>query len=428
MEIAGTSLQQVGTFFFVLAVLHTFAVKLFHRFANAFAEGTLSRGFFLLLGEVEIVFGFWAGLLVVVIALFTDVSIAAQSLRDLSFREPVFVLAIMVIASTRPILQSASLLVAHIARWIPIKTVFVELFLVLSLVPLLGSFITEPAAMTMAALLLRDRYFIPGVEERLKYAILGVLFVNVSIGGALTSYAAPPILMVAQTWGWTTSFVFGEFGVRAILAVVISAGFLVAFFRRQLLAISLQRQTFEEELRVPAQVVIINFGFLVGLIVFHTHLELFVGWFLFFLGYASISSAHQGPLKLKEGLLVSFFLGGLVVLGQYQSWWVEAVLANLERHHLFFGSAALTAVLDNAALTYLGSLVPNTTSSFQYFLVAGSICGGGLTVIANAPNPTGYSALRSKFEEGSIAPGGLLLAALPPTVVALACLGWGRLF
>ena len=81
---------------------------------------------------------------------------------------------------------------------------------------------------------------------------------------------------------------------------------------------------------------------------------------------------------------------------------------------------ALTAITDNAALTYLGSLVQGLSEEFKYALVAGAVTGGGLTVIANAPNPAGFSILRAHFDDGAIHPLGLFVAALPPTLVAAA--------
>jgi len=86
---------------------------------------------------------------------------------------------------------------------------------------------------------------------------------------------------------------------------------------------------------------------------------------------------------------------------------------------VFFGATALTAITDNAALTYLGSLVPGLSDAFKVALVAGAVTGGGLTVIANAPNPAGVAILRSRFDQHTIHPLGLLLGALPPTLVAM---------
>jgi len=143
-----------------------------------------------------------------------------------------------------------------------------------------------------------------------------------------------------------------------------------------------------------------------------------MGLFLFFLGISQAYERHQDRLILREGLLVAFFLAGLVVLGGLQQWWLKPVLLSMSSDAVFFGAAGLTAFTDNAALTYLGSLVPGLSDEFKVALVAGAVTGGGLTVIANAPNPAGMAILRSHFNEGSVHPLGLLLAALPATVVA----------
>ena len=146
---------------------------------------------------------------------------------------------------------------------------------------------------------------------------------------------------------------------------------------------------------------------------------LFLGLFLFFLGFTAAYERFQDRLILREGLLVAFFLGGLVVLGGQQRWWLEPLLLSMDHTAVFFGATALTAITDNAALTYLGSLVPGLSEEFKYALVAGAVTGGGLTIIANAPNPAGASILKSRFQGESISVGGLALAALPPTLVAL---------
>ena len=103
---------------------------------------------------------------------------------------------------------------------VPLPAAVAYYFLALSVVPLFGSVVTEPAAMTLAALMLRDVIFSRQASNRLKYLTLGVLFVNVSIGGTLTNFAAPPILMVAAKWGWDTGTVFSMFGWKALVAVL----------------------------------------------------------------------------------------------------------------------------------------------------------------------------------------------------------------
>jgi Na+/H+ antiporter NhaD/arsenite permease-like protein len=308
-----------------------------------------------------------------------------------------------------------------LARLLPWPPGIGVLLVVLTVVPLLGSFITEPAAMTLAALLLRDRIYGHPVSERLKYATLGVLFVNVSIGGTLTPYAAPPVLMVAAAWGWDLRYMFFNFGDKAALAAVVNALGLVLIFRRELLALPGQVRLAQTDGQAlpPWPVTAIHLLFLVGIVAFAHYPAVFIGLFLFFLGFTAAYERYQDRLILREGLLVAFFLGGLVVLGGQQQWWLEPLLMRMDHNAVFFGATALTAVTDNAALTYLGSLVPGLSDEFKYALVAGAVTGGGLTIIANAPNPAGASILKGRFEGESISVGGLALAALPPTLVAL---------
>jgi Na+/H+ antiporter NhaD/arsenite permease-like protein len=67
----------------------------------------------------------------------------------------------------------------------------------------------------------------------------------------------------------------------------------------------------------------------------------------------------------------------------------------------------------------LGSLVEGTTQEFRIALVAGAVTGGGLTVIANAPNPAGLSILKEYFTGKVVNPTYLFVAALIPTLVAV---------
>jgi hypothetical protein len=370
-----------------------------------------------LLGEVEVVFGFWAMVLVLTMLLIGGAGSATGYLDSLDFKEPMFVFAIMVIAGSRPILHLALLCVRALARIVPLSRAMSVYFTALAFVPLLGSFITEPAAMTLGALILRDGFYAHGLSNRLKYVTLGVLFVNVSIGGTLTPFAAPPVLMVAAKWQWDVGFMLATFGWKAAMAVVINALGATLLFGRELNGRSELRDLPSSP--VPMAVVVVHLVFLIGVIVFAHHPPIFMGLLLFFLGFATAYQRYQDRLILREGLLVAFFLAGLVVLGGQQRWWLEPLLKGMDGTTVYFGATLLTAVTDNAALTYLGSLVEGVGEDFKYALVAGAVTGGGLTVIANAPNPAGFAILRGHFNEQSINPLGLLLAALPPTLVAV---------
>jgi hypothetical protein len=410
---APTLIQIIGASLFAIAVLHTFSTKFFEHLAHTQPR---HAGIWHLLGEVEVVFGFWAMVLMLFMFAVNGRQEAIGYLESRNFTEPMFVFAIMVIAGTRPILQFAGAIVRLVARVLPLPRAMALYFLVLALVPLLGSFITEPAAMTLAALMLRDTLFSREVSEKLKYATIGVLFVNVSIGGTLTPFAAPPVLMVAAKWNWDIGFMIATFGWKAAVAVLINAGAVMLLFRRELGHMADAPQGAPSS--VPLPMVLAHLAFLLLVVMFAHHPSMFMGVFLFFLGFATAYKRHQDTLILREALLVAFFLGGLVVLGGLQQWWLEPVLMSMDANAVFFGAAALTAITDNAALTYLGSLVEGLSLEFKTALVAGAVTGGGLTLIANAPNPAGAAILKEKFAENAIQPLGLLLAALPPTLVA----------
>lgn len=409
-----TSINITAAIIFALALLHTFATKSFEVLAHHHPK---HAGLFHLLGEVEVVFGFWAFILIAVLAILSGGAEAVTYAESRHYTEPLFVFVIMVVAASQPMLLTVKNIVKLTAKILPVNSTLAQVWLSLALVPLLGSLITEPAAMTLAALMLAPQVFRPGIPEWLKYAALGVLFVNVSIGGTLTSYAAPPVLMVAATWQWDTVFMATTFGWKAAIAVLVNATVVSYLLRSHVSNIVKDSDT---QAIIPLVVSLIHLLFLVGVVAFAHHPVIFLGLFLLFLGFTQAYERYQTPLILKEGLLVGFFLAGLVVLGGMQQWWLQPVVSSLEPLELFFGAIALTAVTDNAALTYLGSLITGIPDEAKYMLMAGAVAGGGLTVIANAPNPAGVALLKRGFEDESIGAGGLLLGALPPTILAAA--------
>ncbi|KWA02822.1 putative Na+/H+ antiporter [Burkholderia territorii] len=412
------TVEIAGAIIFAFALLHTFLAKRFEVLAHRHPR---HAGLFHFLGEVEVVFGFWALVLLVTMTALAGPKVALDYAESRVFTEPLFVFTIMVIAASKPILDTVTGLVLRIARVLPADTEVSVVWLSLALIPLLGSFITEPAAMTLAALILRDRLFCAPVRERWKYLALGVLFVNVSVGGTLTAYAAPPVLMVASAWGWDSAFMATQFGWKAVVAVLVNATVLMALMRGELAGAPTQVAT-HDTVRVPAGVTLIHLGFLVGVVLSAHHPVIFIGLLLFFLGFTHAYERYQSPLLLRESLLVAFFLGGLVVLGGLQQWWLQPLVEAMDAHALYAGALGLTAIMDNAAITYLGSLIDGIPDEAKYMLVAGAVAGGGLTVIANAPNPAGLAIVRKGFRDESVSVGGLLTAALGPTVVASAAL------
>ncbi|HEX7860990.1 MAG TPA: putative Na+/H+ antiporter [Verrucomicrobiae bacterium] len=441
-----TSFNSAATLIFGLAILHTFVaprlMKLSHRLEQehtesisrsgtaveqaelASARGPVSFKAELLhfLGEIEVVFGLWVIPLFATMVWFHGWPASVAYLESRNFIEPLFVLVIMTIAATRPVMVCAQAAMATFAK-LGKNSAGAWWFAILTVGPLLGSFITEPAAMTISALLLGTRFFAHKPSSKLAYGTLGLLFVNISIGGTLTHFAAPPVLMVASKWGWNTPFMAANFGWKAIIAILLSNIVFWIFFRREfssLQGLPAHTPASETRRRTPKRIIFIHVLFL-GWTVFTNHYPiLFVGGFLFFLGFVKATSHHQDDVSLRTPLLVAFFLAGLVIHGGLQGWWIEPLIRRLAEKPLFFGSIVLTAFNDNAAITYLASLVPDLADNLKYAVVAGAVVGGGLTVIANAPNPAGVSLL-SRYFGGAVSPLGLLLGAAVPTTIAAIC-------
>jgi hypothetical protein len=530
----------VGTVIFFLAILHTFfstkLLNISHRLEEAHERrieaGTAPRNsvshagrLLHFLGEIEVIFGLWAIPLMVCIVMFFDWStVVGYVSHTVNYTEAMFVVVIMTLASTRPILKLSEAVMNRIARVFG-GSLTAWWLTILTLGPLLGSLITEPAAMTICALLLVRKFYQLEPSPKLKYGTLGLLFVNISVGGTLTHFAAPPVLMVAAPWGWGTGYMALHFGWKAAVGILISnllywvlfrkefdglrEKFTVRMLKEEILTTHMPREVGEravddvaakvmaekddvgaeiaalvddfavetkqrlwdraqekitelgvdpelaatafderfEEIKlsrlqkkfphllppeqrapfkdpgwdqredpVPAWVMLVHVAFMAWTIINAHHPALFVPGLLFFLGFAEVTADYQNNVNLKSPMLVGFFLGGLVTHGGVQGWWIEPVLGGLGELPLAFASMTLTAFNDNAAITYLSTLVPGFTDALKYAVVAGAVSGGGLTVIANAPNPAGQAILKGHFD-GGVSPFGLVRAALVPTLI-----------
>jgi hypothetical protein len=411
----------LGAVVFAIAIIHTFLASRLFRISHRFPKGSGGEALFHLLGEVEIVFGFWAAILMLIFAIWQGPEFAVLYQTSLNFTEPIFVFCIMILAAAKPILYFVEMVIsgasAFTAKLTGLPKIHSDFLMILILGPLAGSLITEPAAMTVTALLLLSRLQKP--SKKFIYFLLGVLFVNVSIGGALTSFAAPPILMVAGKWGWDTSYVFSHFGWKSAVGVVVNSVIFIALNFKALKGFTHESEM-ESNAKIPWWVVGVHLLFLTGLVLMAHHPSMALGLFLLFLGLTTVTKAYQDRLRLKESLLVAFFLAGIVMFGPFQRWWLEPLLTGLNHWILYAVAAALTAVTDNAALTYLGAQVEGLNEISQYYLVAGAIAGGGLTIIANAPNAAGYSILQRYFPDG-LRPVQLIKGALIPTAIAIVC-------
>ncbi|MGB2428595.1 MAG: putative Na+/H+ antiporter [Akkermansiaceae bacterium] len=379
------------------------------------------------LGEIEAIFGIWVIALIAAIAGFYDVETVKSYISRVNFTEPMFVVIIMALASTRPVLRFAENALSFFARFGK-ETPAAWWLSILIVAPILGSFITEPGAMTIAAMLLAKKFYKLKPSPKLAYGTLGLLFVNISVGGVLTNFAAPPVLMVAgpQKWDLTSMEMLLHFGGKAVVGILISTILYFAIFRKELRALSGSLEDHDgdgqgdlkhdHDRPIPVWVTITHLMFM-GWTVYFAHTPaIFIGGFLFFLAFRQATEHHQFDIKLRGPILVGFFLGGLVIHGGLQGWWLAPVITSLGEIPLFVGSVILTSFNDNAAITFLASQVDGLSAGLKYAVLAGAVCGGGLTVIANAPNPAGQALLNRFFGDG-ISPGKLALGAFVPTVI-----------
>ena len=416
-----TIIELSATIIFAIAVLHTFVVSKFAEIAHHYPEGSIGENFFHFMAEVEAVFGMWAVVFILIIIGVDGIHAPVVYLESLNFTEPGFVFVIMAMAGTRPVIKLSEKIIVMISKIVPLPKKMSFFFTTLVVGPLLGSFITEPAAMTVTAIILLKNFYSKGeMSDKLKYATIGLLFVNVSIGGTLTHFAAPPVLMVASKWGWGMAHMLSNFGYKAAIACVISSLSIAFFFKKELAGNFELRSDNAAKMLPPWWVTMVHVIFL-GLVVLTAHhMVVFIGLFLFFMGFTTVTNEFQDEVQVKSSLMVGFFLAGLIVLGTPQKWWLQPLIASLSDQVLYFGATGLTGITDNAALTYLGSLV-ELTDSAKYWLMAGAVTGGGLTVIANAPNPAGFGILKESFGSNGITPLGLFKGALYPTLIAILC-------
>ena len=418
------SQERLAALCLFLTLIHTFAAGPLDALSRRISPGfpRLAVGLHLM-AEIEFIFGFWALVFLALRIPFTSYESTRSLVGGLHFSESIFVAVAMILASTRPILEAARLTIEGFARRLPLvghakNSGIPLLFSILFLAPLSGSLITEPAAMTVGALLIHKRIFGKQPSSRLLYSVLAALLVNVSIGGVLTAFAAPPVLVVAHTWGWDTPFMMQHFGWKSIVAVFLTAAWTCWLNRRELLTRTGEEQDQRRNHMTNPILFFINASFLIFFIM-ALHSPVGLAWGVSLLiPYLWWTREEQGEVRPTQGLLVGFFLAGLMVLTAEQGWWLSPILQSLSGGMLFTGASLLTAITDNAALTSLASKVEGLSISSRYLVVAGAVTGGGLTLIANAPNPAGFAIFKHRFQKEGFQPVSLLLYAWIPTLIA----------
>ena len=433
---AATPFRVMTLIIFICAVCHTFLAHQFTLLAKRVAarharreghkkgEVSFLAETLTFFGEIEIVFALWVIPLVLLIISFFGWDDVVGYLDSRIYVEPLFVVVIMSLASTRPIIKMAEWgaeIVAGLlgngfgAWWLTILTIG----------PIVGSIITEAAALTISALLLQRQLYIFGPTKRLAYATLGLLFVNFSVCGVLTNFAAPPALTLSRCWGWEEWDFFGQFGFPVLLGLFLVNTLTFFVLRRDFVLLKKNKPKEIVDLDkdkskgpVPVWITICHLLFITGVIISAHFPPIFMGIYLLFLGFHQATRHHQFLLDLKRPLLVGLFLAGLVIHAGFQGWWIEPLLGDLEFGELMLAASALTAFNENSTVAALACLLNDLTPQLRYAIVSGLVAGGGLTVIAHAPNPAGQSLLR-KYFKGGISPWNLFVAALPPTIVFL---------
>jgi hypothetical protein len=435
----------LATTLFFCAIVHTFLTSSFTRIAHRYEHQFSSiqednihlplerdaihrkdrlqfrARFWAFMGEVEAVFAIWLIPLFVLVVIIKGWPALLDYSAKINVAEPIFVMAIMTMAGSKPIIRLAEKALSGLAA-VGSNSPLAWWLIILTVGPLLGSFITEPGAMTICALLLRDRVYRLGPSRPLRYATLGLLFVGVSIGGTLTHFAAPPVVMVASRWRWNSAFMLTNFGWRAVAGIVLSTGLNFLIFRKELRRLkNPDSDDSRPERSVPLRITVAHVAFMAWTVAVAHYPVLIILGLLFFLAFAHATHRHQHTFSIRGPLMVGLFLLALIFHGTLQQWWLEPVLHSLGEWPLMIGATILTGFNDNAAITYLASLVPQFPPALQYAVMAGAVTGGGLTVIANAPNPVGQTILEKEFGENNISPLGLFVAALVPTIIVGVC-------
>lgn len=434
-EVAAATPFRIATLvIFLAAIAHTLLAHHFTSLANKIAHKYNKKSkkkisvlaeILYFLGEIEVVFALWVIPLVIVITLFLGWPNTVEYLNSRIYIEPFFIVVVMSIASTRPVVKIASQGVHLIGKFFGDSPSSWWLA-ILTLGPIFGSIITEVAAMTIAALLLREKIYFYNPTKRLAYGTMGLMFTNFSVGGVLTNFAAPPALTLSRCWSWDVGDFFSQFGWRVLLgiAIVNCLYFLVMkkdFIKLKKRIASPDRSSGfdEKEGAIPVWITLVHLFFLGWTITMANYLPIFLGSYLIFLGFHQATRDYQNSLNLKRPLMVGLFLAGLVIHSGFQGWWIERILGDLGYGAMMLTGTVLTAFNENTTVAHLACLVGELSPKVQYALVSGLVAGGGLTIMAHAPNPAGQALLRPFFKKG-ISSWNVFLAALIPTLIFLA--------
>ncbi|MCH9627793.1 MAG: hypothetical protein S4CHLAM2_14370 [Chlamydiales bacterium] len=425
--------QIFSTLIFALAVVHTFLTPTLYSYSQKLGAKKrlyprrwrhyhfLSEIFYLI-SEVEVVFGIWLVPLLVASTLIRGWDVTLEYVNTRSYTHALYITVILVVIGSRPIITFAETILEKIAR-LGKDTPAAWWWTIVTIGPLLGALIKEPAAMALSAILLSKKFYPYYPSRRFQYATLGLLFANISVGGMLTTFSSRALFIVADRWDWDWTYMLVRFGWKEFVGMLIATGLYYILFRKEF-----QKERFpkklpalekeEAENPTPVWITVIHVIF-VGLIVITGETApLFLGVFLLFLGFWKATPFYQTPLHLRAAILVGFFFASLIIHGELQGWWIIPLMESLNHFGAMMVSFVLSAFIDNAVVSYLTLDIPHFDDLKHYLVVSGAMCAGALTVIANAPNPVGHAILRPSFQ-GKIAYFPLFLGAMGPALIYL---------
>lgn len=401
--------QITSTIIFFLAIVHTFLTPRFFTYSEKLASRKKSdperwkhyhflSELFYLLSEVEVVFGFWLFPLLLAFTILRGWNETVAYLNSREYTHAIYITVILVVIGSRPIITFSEKVLEWVAR-LGRDSPGAWWWSILTLGPVLGSLIKEPAAMGLSAILLNKKFYPYQPSRAFRYATLGLLFANISVGGMLTNFASRALFIVADKWDWNEGYMLSKFGWKVIIGLIISTGLYFLIFYKEFKKANFPKalptyEKEESESPPPFWITLIHIIFVALIVLTEESVPLFLGIFLIFLAFWRATSFYQTPLHLKSAILIGFFFASLIIHGELQEWWIIPLMRSINNFGAMILSFFLSAFVDNAIVSYITLEIPYYNDLKHYLVIAGAMSAGGLTLIANAPNPAGHAILR----------------------------------
>ena len=418
-----TPFQLFSTLIFALSIVHVFFTPTIFKAALALQkkqkhhEWQVTIETLLLLSEIELVFGLWLIPLFGGYALFYSWSESLGYLTSRDYTEALYMVVIVLIVSASPLITFGEKVLEKIAR-LGKDSPTSWWWVILCLGPLSSMLLKEPGAMALLAVLLGRKFYHFRPSNAFKYVTLALLFLNVALSGLLSSFSSRSLYLLTSKRELSTYYMLRTFGWKALLGILLITSVAYLVFRKEFRKFPGRVPALErgERKKVPLWVTLGHLLFAASVAYVGNQGPLLVLLGLCFLGFYKITAIYQHTHVIKQAFFVGFFFAALLILGELQGWWIREIFPHLEALGTEVATLILSAFIDNAVVIYLVPDIFSLTDPRFYAAVVGSIAAGGLTVIANVPNPIGYTLLSPYFKR-KISGIGLFTAALIPTLL-----------